>query len=82
MLEDEVIEIISDNLFIKPGWVTLDKKLVDDLGADSLDLIQLVMTLEDTYQLDISDDDAEKIVYVRDVVDYIKNHAGEYRLVA
>ena len=78
MLEDEVIKIISEQLLIKPDKISLDSKFVDDLGADSLDLIELVMTFEDKYSMGISDDDADKIVYVLDVIDYIRKNAGSY----
>jgi len=77
MLEEDVIKIISEQLDVKPGSVTLDSKFVEDLGADSLDLVELVMSFEDMYNIEISDEDAEKLVYVRDVVDYIRRNVKQ-----
>ncbi len=82
MLEEDVIKIIAEQLDVKPQNVSLDCKFVEDLGADSLDLVELVMTFEDHYGIEISDEDAEKLVYVRDVVEYIKNNAPDYKKVA
>ncbi|MEM4244594.1 MAG: acyl carrier protein [Candidatus Nanoarchaeia archaeon] len=82
MLEDDVIKIIADQLDVKPSKISLESKFVDDLGADSLDLVELVMTFEDNYGIEISDEDAEKLVYVKDVVEYIRNNAPAYKKVA
>ncbi|MDX2452124.1 acyl carrier protein, partial [Desulfosarcina sp.] len=51
-----------------------EASFVDDLGADSLDLVELIMSMEEEFDVDISDEDAEKLVSVKDAFDYIKNH--------
>jgi len=78
MLEDDVIEIISDRLFVKSDKIFPSSKLIDDLGARSLDLIALVMDFEETYNMNISDEDAEKIVCVADAIEYVRNNAVSY----
>ena len=57
--------------------ITPDAKFVDDLGADSLDTVELVMALEEEFEIDIPDEEAEKIVTFQDVLNYINAHAGE-----
>ena len=54
--------------------VVPEASFIDDLGADSLDLVELIMTMEEEFEMDISDDDAEKLVTVKDVIDYINAH--------
>ncbi|MFQ5477352.1 MAG: acyl carrier protein [Candidatus Binatia bacterium] len=73
-VSDRVIEIICDHLTVERSQVSLDSSFLDDLGADSLDIVQLIMALEEEYQVEISDEDAEKIRIVKDVIDYIENH--------
>ncbi|MBP3038308.1 acyl carrier protein [Bacillaceae bacterium Marseille-Q3522] len=68
---DRVKQIIVDRLGVEDTKVTLDSSFKDDLGADSLDVVELVMELEDEFDMEISDDDAEKIATVGDAVDYI-----------
>jgi acyl carrier protein len=74
-VEDKVRQIIMDQLGIEASEVTPKASFVDDLGADSLDRVELVMALEEAFALEIPDDDAEKIVTVQDAVDYIQRHA-------
>ncbi len=69
-----VREIISERLGVSPDQVTPDASFIEDLGADSLDIVELVMALEEEYGMEISDEEAEKIRTVKDVVDYIESH--------
>jgi len=70
---DRVKKIIVDRLDVEEEKITLEASFKDDLGADSLDIVELVMELEDEFELEISDEDAEKINRVGEVVDYIKS---------
>ena len=72
---DKVKEIIVEQLGVAEGTVTLEASFIDDLGADSLDIVELIMALEEEFDMEIPDADAEKIVTVNDVVDYIKENA-------
>lgn len=76
MKEEEIFEkikgIIAEQLGVSEGLVTLEATFIDDLSADSLDIVELVMTLEEEFDIQIPDEDAEKIVSVGDVVKYIK----------
>jgi acyl carrier protein len=74
-VEDKVKQIIVDQLGIEAGDVTPASSFVDDLGADSLDRVELIMALEETFGIEIPDDDAEKIVTVQNAVDYIQKNA-------
>lgn len=71
---ERVTKIIVDRLGVEESQVTLEARFKEDLGADSLDVVELVMELEDEFDMEISDEDAEKISTVGDAVDYIKNH--------
>ncbi|WP_053362129.1 acyl carrier protein [Bacillus sp. FJAT-27251] len=68
---ERVTKIIVDRLGVDENQVTLEASFKDDLGADSLDVVELVMELEDEFDMEISDDDAEKIATVGDAVNYI-----------
>ncbi|MBM7654008.1 acyl carrier protein [Neobacillus cucumis] len=70
---ERVTKIIVDRLGVDESQVTLDASFKDDLGADSLDVVELVMELEDEFDMEISDDDAEKISTVGDAVNYINS---------
>ena len=74
-VDDKVKEIIVEQLGVDEGEVTPNASFVDDLGADSLDTVELVMAFEEAFNLEIPDEEAEKIRTVRDAVDYIKKHA-------
>ncbi len=71
-LEEKVKELIVQQLGVSESEVVPGAKFVDDLGADSLDLVELVMALEDEYGIEIPDEDAEKIVTVGDAMKYIQ----------
>ncbi|MGI6567136.1 MAG: acyl carrier protein [Firmicutes bacterium] len=70
---ERVREIVVEQLGVDPDEVTNEASFVDDLGADSLDLVELVMALEEEFDLEIPDEDAEKITNVGDAVKYIKD---------
>ena len=76
-IEQRVKEIIVEQLGVSESEVKPEAKFVDDLGADSLDLVELVMALEEEYNMEISDEDAEKILTVGDAIEYIKSHASK-----
>jgi acyl carrier protein len=71
-LETKVKELIVQQLVVSESEVVPEAKFIDDLGADSLDLVELVMALEDEYGIEIPDEDAEKIVTVGDALKYIQ----------
>ena len=70
---DKLKEILVDVLGVNEDDVKLESKFVDDLGADSLDLVELIMAFEDKFGIEISDEEAEKMVTVKDVLDYISS---------
>jgi len=73
-VERRVIEIIVEQLGVSEEEVTIEASFIDDLGADSLDLVELIMAMEEEFGVEISDEDAEKIQTVQDVVNYINEH--------
>ena len=75
-IEAQVKEIIVDQLGVDPDKVTPTAKFIEDLGADSLDTVELVMTFEEKFSVEVSDEDAEKLKSVEDVVAYITAHQG------
>ncbi len=80
MNAEEVFEkikgIIVEQLGVAETAVTMEASFIDDLGADSLDIVELIMALEEEFDMEIPDNDAEKVVTVGDVVDYIKDHVA------
>ena len=78
MSSEEILEkvkgIIVEQLGVADTAVTMEASFIDDLGADSLDIVELVMAIEEEFDIEIPDSDAEKVVSVGDVVDYIKDH--------
>ncbi len=74
-VEEKVKQIIVEQLGVDEGEVTANASFVDDLGADSLDTVELVMAFEEAYDIEIPDEDAEKIRTVSDAVEYIGKHA-------
>jgi len=75
-VEEKVKEIIIDQLGVDDKQVTATASFIDDLGADSLDTVELVMALEEEFDVEIPDDEAEKIAKVQDAIDYIKNRTN------
>ena len=71
---DKVKEIIVEQLGVAENAVTEEASFIDDLGADSLDIVELIMALEEEFDMEIPDTDAEKVVTVGDVVEYIKDN--------
>ena len=71
---DKVKEIIIEQLGVAESTITTEASFIDDLGADSLDIVELIMALEEEFDLEIPDSDAEKVVTIGDVVDYIKDN--------
>jgi len=76
-IDDKVKHIIVEQLGVDEGEVKPEAHFVDDLGADSLDVVELVMALEEEFSLEISDEDAEKLTTVKQAIEYIKQHAKE-----
>jgi len=73
MVEEKVREIISKQLGVNASEVVLEASFVEDLGADSLDTVELVMAFEEAFAVEIPDEDAEKIAKVKDAIEYINN---------
>ena len=74
-LLDKVKQIIADQLGIDEDEVTPEASFIDDLGADSLDIVELIMALEEEFNMEIPDEEAEKISTVGDVIEYIKSNS-------
>lgn len=75
-IEERVKKIIMEQLGVTEAQVTNDASFVDDLGADSLDTVELVMALEEEFECEIPDEDAEKITTVQGAIDYVTAHLG------
>ena len=73
-IEAEVKRIIKEQLDVEEKDIKLEATFIDDLGADSLGLVELVLAFEEAFQIDIPDEDTEKIRSVGDAVDYVKSH--------
>jgi acyl carrier protein len=76
-VEEKVIEIIAEKLNLSKDQIKPEASFVDDLGADSLDLVELVMAMEEEFGMEVSDEEAEKLRTVKDVIDYVKARVGE-----
>ena len=74
---EKVKALIADKLSINENEITMESAFIDDLNADSLDIVELIMALEDELDMEIPDDEAEKFVTVGDVVKYVKEHVEE-----
>jgi acyl carrier protein len=75
-IEDQIRKIVVGQLGVKPDQITPEAKFIEDLGADSLDTVELVMALEETFGSEIPDEDAEKLTTVGDVIRYIEEAQG------
>ncbi len=76
-VEEKVIDIIVEKLNVPREQVKPEASFIDDLGADSLDLVELVMAMEEAFGMEISDEEAEKLRTVKDVIEYVKSRVGE-----
>ena len=76
-VEERVKKIIAEQLGVNEGEITNESSFVDDLGADSLDTVELVMALEEEFGTEIPDEEAEKITTVQQAIDYIKSNSAE-----
>jgi len=76
-IETRLKKIVAKNLDIGEARITLDSRYIDDLGADSLDQVELIMALEEEFGVEIPDEDAEKIRTIADTLKYISEHAKE-----
>jgi acyl carrier protein len=74
-VQERVKQIIVEQLGVEEGEVTDNASFVDDLGADSLDTVELVMAFEEAFGIEIPDEDAEKIATVKDAIEYIEKHS-------
>jgi len=74
MILEKVKKIIVEQLGVDEDDITMESSFIDDLGADSLDIVELIMALEEEFELEIPDSEAEKITTVGDAVEYIKNN--------
>lgn len=70
--EKKIIQIIAEQLGVNEDEVIPEAALIDEMGADSLDIVELVMAMEEEFEMEIPDEDAEKIVTVQDIIDYVK----------
>ncbi len=75
-VEEKVIEIIAQKLNLSKDQIKPEASFVDDLGADSLDLVELVMAMEEAFGMEVPDEDAEKLRTVKDVIEYVKQRVG------
>jgi acyl carrier protein len=74
-IESKVVSIISEQLSLREDDIKAESRFVDDLGADSLDIVELIMEMEEEFDVEIPDEDIEKMVTVQNVFDYIAKHA-------
>ncbi len=76
-IEEKIIEIVAEQMGVDKGEITRETSFVNDLNADSLDTVELVMEFEDEFELSIPDEEAEKIQTVGQAIDYIKEHVSK-----
>lgn len=73
-VERRIKKIVAEQLGLEDKELNLKSSFIDDLGADSLDIVELIMALEEEFEIEIPDENAEKIVTLKDAVDYVKQH--------
>lgn len=76
-IEEKIKEIIANQLGVEPAEVIPEASFVDDLGADSLDLVELIMAMEEEFGVEVPDEEAEKIRTVQDTINYLRDHVEE-----
>jgi len=76
-IEERVNKVIEEQLSVNQDQITRDASFIDDLGADSLDTVELVMALEEEFGIEIPDEEAEKITKVKEAIDYITSHGSK-----
>ena len=76
-IEDRVVKMVAEQLGVKEEEVKLESSFVEDLGADSLDTVELIMALEEEFDTEIPDEEAEKITTLREAISYIEAHADK-----
>lgn len=76
-IEEKVREIIANQLGVEPAEVLPEASFVDDLGADSLDLVELIMAMEEEFGVEVPDEEAEKMRTVQDTINYLRDHIEE-----
>ena len=76
-IEQRVKKIVAEQLGVNEADIKIDSSFVEDLGADSLDTVELVMALEEEFECEIPDEEAEKITNVQQAIDYVKGHLGK-----
>ena len=74
-MKEKIVQVIAESLKIKESVVKPESNIMDDLGADSLDTVELVMVLEQEFEIDIPDEDAEELITVSDVIKYVETYA-------
>lgn len=74
-IQEQVFELVADKLSVEPSQITMEANFTTDLGADSLDTVELIMAFENQFDMTIPDEEARSIKTVGDAVEYIKNHA-------
>lgn len=75
-IESKVIQIIAEQLSLREDEIKAESRFVDDLGADSLDIVELIMEMEEEFDIEIPDEEVEKMMSVQDVVGYISQHVS------
>ncbi len=76
-IEKKIKQIVAEQLGLNEEELSEEASLIDDLGADSLDIVELVMAMEEEFEMEIPDEDAEKIVTIKDIIEYVKKRTKE-----